>query len=59
LLLQSSQHGFKPLQFADFAPEALVNLENKPKRCAFVETGGELKRAIEGVRVLIEKTVTL
>ena len=43
-----------PLQYEDFAPRALVELDGLPKRCIEIKTGGDFKKAVQGTKIVLE-----
>ncbi|KAJ3194878.1 threonine synthase [Irineochytrium annulatum] len=45
------------LKYEDFAPKPLIEQSGKPRRIVEVQTGGDKKRAVEGVRAVIVGTV--
>lgn len=46
-----------PIQFSDFAPQQLVNLEELPKRCIQIRTHGNFAKSIAQVQTVIESII--
>ena len=57
LPLESTQQGFKPVEFADIAPKKLVELTGLPQRMTVVKSNGQKHIGLEHVRKVIEQTL--
>jgi threonine synthase len=55
--LEAIHQGFRKLEYADIAPQALVHLDGKPQRMTHIKTRGEKKRGLDSVRTAIVETL--